>query len=49
MIIYTGGNIMYDKDDDIKELLKKYECKNIEELDAYLWHTFGVTLHKKQQ
>lgn len=42
----NGENIIYTER-ELKSLLKKYECKNEEELDEYLWYNFGVSFVNK--
>jgi hypothetical protein len=42
----NGENIIYTER-ELKSLLNKYECKNEEELDEYLWYNFGVSLINK--
>lgn len=42
----NGEQVIYTER-ELKSLLKKYECKNEEELDEYLWYNFGVSLINK--
>lgn len=42
----NGEHIVYTER-ELKSLLNKYECKNEEELDEYLWYNFGVSLVNK--
>ena len=41
---YSGNTVVVETNDDIKELCKKYNCKNIDELDELLWYNYGITL-----
>lgn len=42
----NGEQIIYTER-ELKSLLNKYECKNEEELNEYLWYNFGVSLVNK--
>lgn len=42
----NGEQVIYSER-ELKSLLNKYECKNEEELDEYLWYNFGVSLINK--
>jgi len=42
----NGEQIIYTER-ELKSLLNKYECKNEEELNEYLWYNFGVSFVNK--
>lgn len=46
--MYSDGTVVIDNTETYKNYLKKYNCKNLDELDNLLWFNYGVSLELKQ-
>lgn len=44
MAIYKEDAIIIESEMDLESEMCKYNCKTVEELDEYLWFTYGVGL-----
>jgi hypothetical protein len=47
--MYSDGTVVIDNTETYKNYLKKYNCKNLDELDNLLWFNYGVSLELSQK